>query len=72
MPRPNVDSWTALFLTTTLLTSVSGFGFLSNTIIPLVVLAIAIAAQYAFHMAGAWRSTYAVGPRWHSRDHPVA
>ncbi len=30
-------------------------------IISLVVLAVAIAARYAFHMARAWRSIYAVG-----------
>jgi hypothetical protein len=30
-------------------------------IISLVVLAIAIAARYAFHLAGAWRSIYVVG-----------
>ncbi len=64
-----LDGWTALFLTTTVLTSVSGFGFPFEHLLPshklgiisLVVLAIAIAARYAFHMAGAWRSIYAVG-----------
>ena len=64
-----LDSWTALFLTTTVLTSVSGFGFPFERLLPshklaiisLVVLAIAIAARYAFHLGGAWRSIYAVG-----------
>jgi hypothetical protein len=64
-----LKAWTALFLTTTVLTSVTGFMFpfekvtpgIKLGIISLVVLAIAIAARYAFHLAGAWRSIYAVG-----------
>jgi hypothetical protein len=64
-----LDAWTALFLTTTVLTSVTGFMFPFEKITPgiklgiisLVVLAIAIAARYAFHLAGAWRVIYAVG-----------
>ena len=59
---------TALFLTTAVLTSVTGFLFPFEKVTPgiilgcisLVVLAIAIAARYAFHMAGAWRSAYAI------------
>jgi hypothetical protein len=64
-----LEAWTALFLTTTVLTSVTGFMFpfekvtpgIKVGIISLVVLAIAIAARYAFHLAGAWRSIYVVG-----------
>ena len=64
-----LDGWTALFLSTTVLTSVTGFMFpfekvtpgIKVGIISLVVLAIAIAARYAFHLAGAWRVIYAVG-----------
>jgi hypothetical protein len=64
-----LGSWTALFLTTTVLTSVTGFGFPFDHLLPshkvgiisLVVLAIAIAARYAFHLDGAWRTIYAVG-----------
>jgi hypothetical protein len=64
-----LDGWTALFLTTTVLTSVGGFGFPFEHLLPshkvgiisLVVLAVAIAARYAFHLSGAWRSIYAVG-----------
>jgi hypothetical protein len=64
-----LDGWTALFLTTTLLTSVTGFMFpfekvtpgIKLGIISVVVLAIAIAARYAFHLSGAWRTIYAVG-----------
>ena len=64
-----LDGWTALFLTTTVLTSVTGFMFpfehatpgIKVGVISLVILAVAIAARYAFHLAGAWRSIYTVG-----------
>lgn len=57
---------TALFLATTVLTSVSGFplppfGFDPPRmigILSLVLLAIAIAAGYVFHLAGPWRWIY--------------
>ena len=64
-----LDRWTALFLTTTVLTSVTGFGFpfgdhLSPAnkvgIISLVMLAIAFVARYPFHLAGGWRRTYVI------------
>lgn len=63
-----LDGWTAVFLTSTVLTSVTGFGFpfkgvtpaINLGIISLVVLAIAIVARYARHLAGAWRKTYVV------------
>jgi len=64
-----LDRMTALFLTTTVLTSVSGFGFpmgdhLSPAnklgIISLVVLAIAVVARYPLHLAGGWRRTYVI------------
>jgi hypothetical protein len=63
-----LDGWTAVFLTTTVLTSVTGFGFpfkgvtpaINVGIISLVVLAIAIVARYALHLAGAWRKTYVI------------
>ena len=63
-----LDGFTGLFLLTTVLTSVTGFGFpfthLSPAhklgIISLVVLAIAILARYSFHMAGSWRWIYVV------------
>src|SRR6266566_3775688 len=64
-----LDSWTALFLATTAATSVTGFGFPFHHLLPshivgilsLVVLAMAIAARYRFHLAGAWRAIYVVG-----------
>src|SRR5437899_2981129 len=63
-----LDGWTALFLATTVATSVTGFGFPFHRLLPshivgiisLVVLAVAILARYRFHLAGAWRPTYVV------------
>jgi hypothetical protein len=60
--------WTALFLVTTILTSLTGFplppfGFdppRAVGVISLVLLAAAVAALYAFHLAGAWRWIYIV------------
>ena len=62
------NSWTALFLITTALTSLTGFGFPFERLLPshklgilsLIALAIAIVARYALHMAGSWRKTYVV------------
>jgi hypothetical protein len=59
---------TALFLITTLATSVTGFGFPFNGVTPgvkigiisMVMLTIAIAARYAFHASGIWRLTYVI------------
>ena len=64
-----LDAWTALFLATTVATSVTGFGFPVEHLLPshevgiisLVVLAVAILARYALHLAGAWRRIYVVG-----------
>lgn len=61
-----LEGWTALFLATTVATSVTGFGFPFDHLLPshkvgfisLVVLAIVIAARYAFHLRGAWRHLY--------------
>jgi hypothetical protein len=60
--------WTAVFLATTVLTSVTGFMFPFSRFLPshafgvisLVVLAIALVALYTFHLTGAWRLTYVV------------
>jgi hypothetical protein len=60
--------WTAIFLATTVLTSVTGFLFPMTKLLPshitgiisLVVLAIAIAARYGFLLQGAWRWVYVV------------
>jgi hypothetical protein len=63
-----LNGWTGLFLTTTVATSVTGFGFpfagvtpgIKLGIISLVLLAIAMLARYAMHLAGAWRWIYVV------------
>ena len=60
--------WTAVFLATTILTGVTGFplppfGFdppRAVGIILLILLALAVAALYAFRLAGAWRSIYVI------------
>ena len=63
-----LDGLTGLFLLTTVLTSVTGFGFPFEHLLPshkvgiisLVMLAIAILARYSFHMVGKWRWIYVV------------
>ncbi len=63
-----LDGWTVLFLTSTVATSVTGFGFPSVQLLPshvvgiisLVVLAVAILARYTLRLAGAWRWVYVV------------
>lgn len=60
--------WTALFLATTVLTSVTGFMFPFHQLLPshvvggisLVVLAVALYALYGGGLAGAWRWVYVV------------
>jgi hypothetical protein len=62
------ESWTALFLITTIATSVTGFLFPFTTVLPshifgvisLVVLAIALAARYSFRLKDSWRWVYVV------------
>jgi len=64
-----LNGWTALFLATTVATSVTGFLFPFDHLLPshevglisLVVLGLAILARYGFHLAGAWRRIYVVG-----------
>jgi len=63
-----MDGLTALFLVTTVATSVTGFFFPFHKLLPshilgiisLVLLAFAIAGRYAFNLAGAWRRVYSV------------
>jgi hypothetical protein len=63
-----MDGLTALFLVTTVATSVTGFLFPFHKLLPshilgvisLVLLAFAIAGRYAFNLAGAWRRVYSV------------
>ncbi len=64
-----LGGWTAVFLTSTALTSVTGFLFPFHKFLPshaigivsLLVLAVAIPALYVFHLAGPWRRTYVIG-----------
>jgi hypothetical protein len=63
-----LDGWTAIFLATTVLTSLTGFLFPVEHLLPshivglisLVVLVIAIVARYALGLAGAGRWIYVV------------
>jgi hypothetical protein len=63
-----LDGWTALFLATTVLTSVTGFFFPADRLLPshivgiisLVLLAFATFALYGRHLSGVWRPIYTV------------
>lgn len=63
-----LNAVTALFLVTTILTSLTGFLFPFKGVTPgivigilsIIVLILAIFARYVFHYSGAWRSTYVV------------
>jgi len=66
LTNQRLDRWTAVFLVTTGLTSLTGFLFpfaavtpaIKLGIISLVVLTLAIAARYFLHLA--WRKTYVI------------
>ena len=61
-----LDNWTFWFLLTTVLTSLTGFGFPFERLLPshifgissLVALLVAIVGRYAFNMQGHWRWLY--------------
>ncbi len=61
-----LDGWIGLFLATTVLTSLTGFLFPGDRLLPshivgilsLVALALAILALYVYHLAGSWRWIY--------------
>ncbi len=63
-----LDGATATFLASTVATSVTGFGFPFDHLLPshkvgilsLLVLAVAIIARFVFHLAAAWRGIYVV------------
>lgn len=65
----SLAGWTKFFLATTVLTSVTGFGFPVDHFMPshalgilsLIVLAVAIYALYSRRLVGAWRWIYVVG-----------
>ena len=62
------DRWTAFFLATTILTSVTGFGFPFTKVLPphvvgalsLVVLAVCLVARYWKRLQGGWLATYVI------------
>jgi hypothetical protein len=63
-----LDRWTGIFLSATIATSVTGFGFPFVRLLPshvfaiisLIVLALAVYARYVRHMENGWRSTYVI------------
>ena len=63
-----LDGATAIFLASTMATSVTGFGFPFDHLLPshkvgilsLLLLAVAIIGRYIFHLAAAWRGIYVV------------
>jgi hypothetical protein len=68
LARKRLDGWTLLFLATTAATSITGFAFPAEHLLPshrvgvvsLVVLAVAILARYGRRPAGTWRRIYIV------------
>jgi hypothetical protein len=66
--RKRLDALTALFLSTTVLTSVTGFGFPFVHVTPGIVLGVlsllilvpALFARYGRHLAGSWRRIYVI------------
>jgi hypothetical protein len=64
-----LDGWTGVFLVSTVLTNVTGFGFPFVRLLPshiigtlsLIVLAIVIAARYWKRLAGRWHGVFVVG-----------
>lgn len=66
LTNKRLDGWTALFLTTTTLTSITGFLFpfvgvtpaIKLGVISMVVLAITIVTRYPLHLT--WRKTYVI------------
>src|SRR5947199_9749851 len=64
-----MPGWTAVFLVTTIATSVTGFFFHSKSfgaphvvgIISVVILALALVALFGYRLAGAWRWIYVAG-----------
>lgn len=62
------DNWTAMFLGTTVLTSLTGFFFPFKQVTPgivlgvlsLIALSLAMVARYVRQMSGGWRRTYVI------------
>jgi hypothetical protein len=68
LTEKRLDGWTAIFLATTILTSVTGFLFPIEHLLPshiigilsLVALGVALVARYARHLEHSWRWIYVV------------
>jgi len=68
LSNKRLDGWTGLFLLTTVVTNLTGYGFPVDRVLPshivgaisLVALAIALFARYRHHLAGGWRKTYVI------------
>jgi hypothetical protein len=66
--RKTLEGWTAVFLATTVATSVTGFLFHSAHfgpphvigLISLALLVLAVLARYSYHLVRSWRSIYVV------------
>lgn len=64
-----LDGWTGVFLVSTVLTNVTGFGFPFVSLLPshivgvisLIVLAVVFVARYWKHLAGGWHGVFVVG-----------
>ena len=69
MAGRKLDGWNALFLATTILTSISGFGFPFVSVLPahiigglsLVIAPLVAYALFGAKLAGAWRTVWVVG-----------
>ncbi len=68
MSGARLDGWTAFFLSTTIATSITGYGFPFDKVLPshivgaisLLALAICVFARYRKKMLGRWRQVYVV------------
>lgn len=68
MSGRKLDVWTAVFLFTTIMTSVTGFGFPFEKLLPshivgilsLIALGLAVAGLYVFGLQGPWRRIYTI------------
>lgn len=69
MAGKRLDGWSALFLVSTILTNVTGFGFPLQPLQPghiiaaisLVIFPFVLYARYGKHLAGKWNTVYVVG-----------
>jgi len=68
MSGKQLDGWIGLYLVTTFLTNLTGFGFPFVVLMPshilgalsLIILPVAAIARYLKHLAGGWRKTFVI------------